>query len=245
VAAASAQGVELRLTYGPSLTSPNARVQIYAAGAGEETRAVLTASAAARDRDLDLARVWATLPGGEEAELADDGAPPDAAAGDGVFTFSREYRGAEVRGLAEGDAALGAEDGRGNRVVVTAAEAPALAVRKLEPPPVVAVTTGAEALELSWEPVEGAGGGYVVFLVPADRQSRFTGPGTGEVYSNFRNPGWGTSLSIPYGAIADWWAYPPRSPFLIILAASAGDADSYEASDKALVSATWYKPAPR
>jgi hypothetical protein len=245
VAAASARGVELQLTYGPSLTSPNVRVQVYAAVAGEEARAVLTAFAAVRDRDLDLARVWATLPGGEEAELADDGAPPDAAAGDGIFTFSREYRGAARGALAEGSATLAAEDRRGNRVVVTAAEAPALTLRKLKPPPVLAVATAAEALELSWEPVEGAEGGYVVFLVPADRQSRFTGPGTGEVYSNFRNPGWGTSLSIPYGAIADWWAYPPRSPFLIILAASAGDADSYEASDKALVSATWYKPAPR
>ena len=245
VTAASARGVDVQLTYGPSLTSANARLQVYAAGAGEEERAVLTVSAAARDRDLDLKRVWATLPGGEEVELADDGAPPDAAAGDAVFTYSREYRGAELQAPAEGAVTVAAEDGRGNRAVVTEEEAPGLAFRKLEPPPAIVLATGAEALELSWEFVEGAWGGYVVFLVPADRRDRFTGPGTGEVFTNFQNPVWSTSLSIPYASVADWWAYPAKSRFLVILVASAGDGDSYEASDKALVSATWYKPARR
>ena len=243
VTAASAAGVDLRLTYGPSLTAANARLQVYAAGAEEEGRAVLTISVAARDRDLDLDRVWATLPGGEEVELADDGAPPDAAAGDGVYTFNREYRGAELATLPEGAVTITAEDGRGNRAVVTEAEAPGLAVHKLEPPPAVVLDTGADALEVSWELVEGAWGGYVVFLVPADRRDRFTGPGTGDVFSNFRNPVWSTALSIPYASVADWWAYPARSRFLVILVASAGDGGSYEASDKALISATWYKPA--
>jgi hypothetical protein len=137
---------------------------------------------------------------------------------------------------------VAAEDGRGNRVVVTEAEAPGLAVRKLEPPPAVVLNTGPDALEVSWEPVEGARGGYVVFLVPADRRDRFTGPGTGEVFTNFQNPVWSTSLSIPHASVADWWAYPARSRFLVILVASAGDGGSYEASDKALLSASWYKP---
>lgn len=243
VTAAPAAGIDLRLTYGPSLSAANARLQVYAAGAGEEGRAVLTVSVAARDRDLDLERVWATLPGGEEADLADDGAPPDAAAGDGVYTYNREYRGAELAALPEGAVAIVAEDGRRNRVVVTEAEAPGLAVRKLEPPPAVVLNTGADALEVSWDLVEGAWGGYVVFLVPADRRDRFTGPGTGDVFTNFRNPVWSTSLSIPYASISDWWAYPARSRFLVILVASAGDGGSYEASDKALISTTWYKPA--
>jgi hypothetical protein len=243
VTAASAAGVDLRLTYGPSLSAANARLQVYAAGAGEEERGVLTVSVAARDRDLDLERVWATLPGGEEVDLADDGAPPDAAAGDSVYTYNREYRGAELAALPEGAVTVAAEDGRGNRAVVTEAQAPGLAVRKLEPPPAVVLDTGADALDVSWELVEGAWGGYVVFLVPADRRERFTGPGTGEVFSNFRNPVWSTALPIPYGSIADWWAYPARSRFLVILVASAGDGGSYEASDKALISATWYKPA--
>jgi hypothetical protein len=192
-----------------------------------------------------LRGVWAARRGGEEVDLADDGAPPDAAAGDGVFTYSREYRGEDLRNFAGGAVAITAEDGRGNRVVATEAEAPGLAVRKLEPPPAIILNTGAEALEVSWDVVEGASGGYVVFLVPADRRDRFTGPGTGEVFSNFQNPVWGTSLSIPYASVADWWGYPARSRFLVILRASAGDGDSFEASDKALITAAWYKPAPR
>jgi len=245
VSTASARDVDIRLTYGPSLSSANARLHNFAAGPGGEARAVLTISAAARDRDLDLERVWAVLPGGEEVELADDGGPPDAAAGDGVFTFSREYVGDELPALAGGEVTVWAEDRRGNRVRVTAAESPGLAVRKLEPPPALVLDTGVDALEVSWEPVEGAAGGCVVFLVPADRVDRFTAPGTGEVYSNFRNPVYGTTLRIPYGAIEDWWAYPAKSRFVIFLVASAGDGDSYQASDKALSSITWYKPVPR
>lgn len=245
VSAASARGVDVRLTYGPSLSSANARLHNFAAGPGDEARAVLTVSAAARDRDLDLARVWATLPDGGEVELADDGAPPDDAAGDGVFTLSREYRGDELARLTGGEVTVWAEDRRGNRVEVTGAESPGLTVRKLEPPPALVLDTGAEALEASWEPVEGAAGGYVVFMVPADRLERFTAPGTGEVYSNFQNPVYGTTLSIPYGAVEDWWAYPAGSRFVVFLVASAGDGDSYQASDKALISASWTKPAPR
>jgi hypothetical protein len=245
VSATSAEGVDVRLTYGPSLSSANARLHNFAADAAGPARAMLTISAAARDRDLDLARVWAVLPDGEQVELADDGAPPDAAEGDGVFTFSREYRGGELAALTAGEVTVWAEDGRGNAVRVTAAESPGLSVRKLEPPPALVVSTAADALELSWEPVEGAAGGYVVFLVPADRLERFSAPGTGEVYSNFRNPSFGTTLRIPYGAIADWWAYPGKAPFVIFLAASAGDAESYQASDKALISTSWFKPVSR
>ncbi len=245
VSASSAERVDVRLTYGPSLSSANARLHNFAADAAGPARAVLTISAAARDRDLDLARVWAVLPDGEQVELADDGAPPDAAEGDGVFTFSREYRGGELAALTAGEVTVWAEDGRGNAVRATAAESPGLAVRKLEPPPALVVSTAADALELSWEPVEGAAGGYVVFLVPADRLERFSAPGTGEVYSNFRNPSFGTTLRIPYGAIADWWAYPGKAPFVIFLAASAGDAEDYQASDKALISTSWFKPVSR
>ncbi len=245
VSDSSAAGVDVKLTYGPSLSSANARLHNFAPDAAGPARAVLTVSAAARDRDMDLARVWAVLPGGEEVALADDGAPPDAAAGDGIYTFSREYRGEELAALTGGDVTVWAEDARGNRVRVTAAESPGLAVRKLEPPPALVVKTGPDALDLSWEPVAGAGGGYVVFLVPADRLERFSAPGTGEVYSNFQNPAFGTTLHIPYAAIADWWAYPGKAPFVIFLAASAGDAENYQASDKALISTSWLKPVPR
>jgi hypothetical protein len=245
VRAASARAVDLTLTYGPSLSAANARLHNYAAGPGRERRAVLTISAAARDRDLDLAAVLATLPDGEEIELADDGEPPDAAAGDGIFTWRREYRGEEVASCAGGEVALVARDGRGNRAAATAAEAPGLRVSKLEPPPGLGLAAGAEALEVTWEAVEGAEGGYVVFLVPSDRLERFTAPGTGEVFSNFRHPAYGTSLTIPYAAIEDWWAYPAGSRFVVFLVASAGDADSYEGSDKAFVTSGWSKPAPR
>lgn len=244
VSSASARGVGIQLTYGPSLSSANARLHNFAAGPGTEARAVLTVSAAARDRDMDLARVWAVLPGEMEIELADDGLPPDEAAGDGIYTVSLEYRGEELARLEGGDVTVWAEDRRGNRVKVTAAESPGLTVRKLEPPPALMLETGADALEVSWEPVEGAAGGYVVFLVPADRLDRFTAPGTGEVYSNFKNPAFGTSLSIPYAAVEDWWAYPAKARFVVFLVASAGDGDSYQTSDKALISASWFKPAP-
>jgi hypothetical protein len=241
----SATGVNVKLAYGPSLSAANARLHNFAADAAGPARAVLTVSAAARDRDMDLARVWAVLPGGEEVALADDGAPPDAAAGDGIYTFSREYRGEALAALTGGDVTVWAEDARGNGVRVTAAESPGLEVHKLEPPPALVVNTGPDAVELSWEPVEGAAGGYVVFLVPADRLERFSAPGTGEVYSNFQNPTFGTTLRIPYGAIADWWAYPGKAPFVIFLAASAGDAENYQASDKALISTSWRKPVSR
>jgi hypothetical protein len=194
---------------------------------------------------MDLERIWATLPDGEEVELADDGVPPDAAGGDGVFTFSREYRGDELVRLTGGDVTVWAEDRRGNRVEVTAAESPGLAVRKLEPPPELVLDTGVDALEVSWDPVEDVAGGYVVFVVPADRLDRFKAPGTGEVYSNFQNPVYGTTLSIPYGAIEDWWAYPAKSRFVVFLVASAGDGASYRTSDKALINASWNKPMPR
>lgn len=245
VRAASARAVDLTLTYGPSLSAANARLHTYAPGPNREGRAVLTASAAARDRDLDLARVVATLPTGEEVEMTDDGEPPDAAAGDGIFTWRREYRGEEVAACPAGEVALVAEDGRGNRAAASAAEAPGLRIFKLEPPSAVGLAAGAEALEVTWEAVEGADGGYVVFLVPADRLERFSAPGTGEVFSNFRHPAYGTALTIPYAAIADWWAYPTGSRFVVYLVASAGDADTYEDSDKAFVTAGWSKPAPR
>jgi len=244
VSAASARGVEIQLTYGPSLSSANARLHNYGATAGGEARAVLTVSAAARDRDFNLERVWATLPGGEEVELADDGVPPDDAAGDGIYTFSREYRGQDLARLTDGDVTIWAEDSQGNRAAATAAAYPGLAVRKLEPP-AVSVEAGPEGLDVSWEPVPGADRGYVVFLVPADRLDRFTGRGTGELYSNFQNPVYGSTLFIPYDAIEDWWAYPAKSRFVVFLVASAGDGESYEASDKALTSVTWNKPAPR
>jgi hypothetical protein len=244
VSAASARGVEIRLTYGPSLSSANARLHNFGATAGSDARAVLTVSAAARDRDFNLERVWASLPGGEEAELADGGAPPDEAAGDGIYTFSREYRGADLALLADGEVKIWAEDSQGNRAAATAAEYPGLGVRKLEAP-ALAVDAGPEGLDVSWEPVPGADGGYVVFLVPADRLDRFTGLGTGELYSNFQNPVYGNTLFVSYEALEDWWAYPAGSRFVVFLVASAGDGESYEASDKALSSVTWNKPAPR
>jgi hypothetical protein len=147
--------------------------------------------------------------------------------------------------LTGGVVTVWAEDRRGNRVEVTAAASPGLTVRKLEPPRELVLDTGADALEVSWDPVEDAAGGYVVFVVPADRLDRFTAPGTGEVYSNFQNPVYGTTLSIPYGAIEDWWAYRAKSRFVVFLVASAGDGDSYRTSDKALISASWNKPMPR
>ncbi len=245
LSAASARGVGIQLAYGPLLSSANARLHNFAAGPGTEARGVLTVSAAARDRDMDLARVWAVLPSGAEVELNDDGLPPDDAAGDGIYTFSTEYFGDELSRLTGGDVTVWAEDRRGNRVQVAAAESPGLAVHKLEPPPALVLEAGADELTVSWEPVEGAAGGYVVFVVPADRLSRFTAPGTGEVYSNFNNPVFGTALSIPYAAIEDWWAYQAGARFVVFLVASAGDGDSYQTSDKALISAPWYKPAPR
>ena len=244
VSAASARGVEIQLTYGPSLSSANARLHNFGATAGGEARAVLTVSAAARDRDFNLERVWATLPGGEEVELADEGVPPDDAAGDGIYTFSREYRGQELARLADDEVTIWAEDSQGNRAAATTAEYPGLAVHRLEPP-AVSVEAGPEGLDVSWEPVPGADGGYVVFFVPADRWDRFTGRGTGELYSNFQNPVYGSTLFIPYDAVEDWWAYPAKSRFVVFLVASAGDGESYQASDKALSSTTWYKPAPR
>jgi len=170
--------------------------------------------------------------------------PPDDAAGDGIFTFSREYRGADLARLTDGEVTIWAEDGPGNRAAATAAAYPGLAVHKLEPP-AVSVEAGPEGLDVSWEAVPGADGGYVVFLVPADRWDRFTGRGTGELYSNFQNPVYGNTLFIPYDALEDWWAYPARSRFVVFLVASAGDGESYEASDKALASVTWNKPVPR
>jgi hypothetical protein len=242
---ASARGVDVRLAYGPSLSSANARLHNVAAGPGTEAHAVLVVSAAARDRDMNLARVWAVLPNAEEVMLLDDGTPPDDAESDGVFTFSREYGVGELASLAGGDVAVWAEDGQGNRVSVTAAQSPSLTVRRLEPPPALLLDTAADALTVSWEAVAGADGGYVVFLVPADRLDRFTGPGTGEVYSNFHNPSYGTTLTISYNAVEDWWAYPAKSRFVVFLVASAGDGDSYQTSDKAIISAPWFKPAAR
>ncbi|MGD8718099.1 MAG: carboxypeptidase-like regulatory domain-containing protein, partial [Candidatus Zixiibacteriota bacterium] len=240
VAASDATGVDIVLTYGPSLSSANARIQSFAGD-----RAVLALSAAARDRDMDLARVWAELPGGIEVDLADDGIPPDDAAGDGIYKYAREYRGEEFAARPEGDVVIYAEDGRGNRVTATVSESPGLRLARVDAPSGLELYTGAEGLDVSWTPVENAWGGYVVFLVPADRLDRFTGPGTGEVYSNFRNPSYGTALTIPYDAVEDWWAYPAGSKFTVFVIASAGDADNYQASDKAIITAEWRKPATR
>jgi len=187
--------------------------------------------------------VAAALPDGEEVALADDGVPPDDAAGDGVFTFRRVWQGEEVAAAPEGEVKVFAVDGRGNRTVVTAAEYRGLRVVKLEPPPALVLRAAADAVELSWGAVAGADGGYVVFLVPADRLARFRKPGTGEVYSNFGRATFGNTYTIPFAAAADWWAYPAGSSFTVMLVASAGDARAFADCDQAVVSASFAKPA--
>jgi len=237
-----AEDVMLVMTYAPALTAANARLQNYAA-AGAEPRAVLTVSTTVRDRDLDLKRVWAVLPDGEELELLDDGVPPDDAAGDGIYTFSRSWRGADVAAVPEGDVVVYAEDGQGNRATAAAAANPGLRITKLEPPASLAVDATADGLNVSWAPVAGAGGGYVVFLIPADRLARFTEPGTGDVFSNFANPVFDTALAVPFAAVQDWWAYPAGSRFVVMLVASAGDAPAFGPADKAIMTTEWVKPA--
>lgn len=233
----------LELTYGPSLSGANARLQVYAEGPGLQSRAVLALMAAAGDRDRNLVRVWARLPSGEEVALGDDGVPPDAAAGDGVFTFERTFSPGEWASIAEGPAAIFAEDAKANRAAAAVNAAPGLEVVRLEPPAEVKVETAADGIVVSWGSVPRAEGGYVVFIVPEDRLARFTEPGSAEVYSNFERPVFETTLAIPYNALTDWWAYPAGSRFIAMVVASAGDGDTFQSSDKALATAIWAKPA--
>lgn len=243
VTVADATAVSFALSYGPTIGTANARVQYYGAGPGIESRAVLSLSASVSDRDLDLKRVWAKLPDGSELELADDGVAPDAAAGDGIFTRSEVFD--DISKVPTGAVVVAAVDGRGNALEVSDKTFGGLTASKLTPPAEVSVAVERESLNVAWSPVAGARGGYVVFVIPAERLSRFTEAGTAEVFSNVGNPTFDTKLTIPFAAMRDWWAYPPRAQFVVMVVASAGDAPNFQDSDKAVMTTEWFKPIPR
>jgi len=242
--ARDAAALKITLTYGPALADANARLQLYGAGPAMTPKAVLTVSVAASDRAGDLERVWATLPGGEEVPLTDDGVPPDAAAADGVYTYSRVYEGDDVAAVPAGEVTIYAEDARGERAAADAEAYPGLRLIPLTPPTGlnVKVDGAAELVTASWDPVAGAEGGYVVFVIPGDRLERFTEPGSAEIFSNFANPVFDPRIVIPFAALTDWWAYPARSRFVLMVVASAGDGRTFQISDKSLVTAEWLKP---
>lgn len=224
-------GLELTLAFAPTISDANARLQYYSTA---ESRAVLNVNAVVTDRDSDVSRVWAVLPDGSETELMDDGGEYDAARGDGVYSYGIEYSIDEIPALLLGGVALTAEDSFGNITTAGTVGYPGLEITELPPLTGVAAAQTENGIEIKWDEIAGADGGYVAFIVPYDRFERFNEPGTAEVWSNYRNPLFTNEVLVQYKSIEDWWAYPKNAVFYIIIAASAGDGSTYRTSDKSL-----------
>ncbi len=224
-------GLELTLAFAPAISDANARLQYYSAA---ESRAVLNVNAVVTDRDSDVSRVWAVLPDGNDTELMDDGGEYDAARGDGVYSYGIEYGIDEIPALLFGGVTLTAEDSFGNIATAGTVGYPGLEITELSSLTGVTAAQTENGIEIKWDEIEGAGGGYVAFIVPYDRFERFTEPGTAEVWSNYRNPLYTDKVLVQYKFIEDWWAYPKGAVFYVIVAASAGDGSTYRTSDKSL-----------
>ncbi|MCP4231751.1 MAG: hypothetical protein GY771_16605 [bacterium] len=228
-------GLDLILAYAPNISDANARLQNYSAGEG---RAELLVTAVITDRDSDVSRVWVVLPTGDEVELSDDGADADVVAGDGIYTYGVEYENDAVPSEMFGEVTVSAEDSFGNVARAGAVGYPGLGISGLPDLTGIDAEQEGNGIRISWGGIEGAEGGYVVFIVPYDRFERFTEPGTAEVWSNYRNPLYTSEVLVQYKSIEDWWAYPTGAVCHIVVAAAAGDGTTFRASDKSLTIVT-------
>jgi len=238
-----AEGIDITLTYVPAITAANARIQHYLDPAGEGEKAVLRITARVRDPDMDLEKVLAVLPDGTEFELLDVGLGPDEAPNDNIFTAEATYRGTEMAAMPVGDVTLYARDRFGNEASAGPARHPGLYARLLPVPANVRAIDKPDGINVVWDTVAGADGGYVVFLIPLDRLDRFKGPDTAEVWSNHRAPTFEPRLTIPYESIEDWWAYPVGARFALMVTAGAGDARTVGDSDKSIYVLPYTKSA--
>jgi hypothetical protein len=236
--------VKLSLGHRPVLRNPMARLYVFAATPESPAHASLYLSVAAADADYDISAVTVITSEGEQIALHDDGKDGDQQADDGVYSRIMELASGKISPMGTvSNYHIEVDDKKGNSVMVGPEDFPSLSIHSLEPPQGLKVEAGKEELKVSWnEAAVAPQGGYLLFIMPADRESRFDGPGTGELYTNFPLPYHDVhEVTLSIEQLGNYWSVPRGSRMLCILMALANDADP-AGSDKAI--AKFYFPKP-
>jgi hypothetical protein len=234
--------VKLSLGHRPVLRNPMARLYMFAATPQTPAHASLYLSVEAADADYDISGVTVITGQGEKIELHDDGKDGDQKADDGVYSRIMELEPGKVPVAGKEESyRIEVDDKKGNSVVVGPQDFPSLSIHSLEPPQGLKVEAGKDELKISWDLAAVApSGGYLLFIMPADRESRFDGPGTGELYTNFPLPYHDVNeVTLSIEQLGNYWSVPRGDRMLCILMALANDADP-AGSDKAI--AKFYFP---
>jgi len=236
--------VKLSLGHRPVLRNPMVRLYVYAAAPESPAHASLYLSVEAADADYDISDVTVITSEGEHIELHDDGKDGDQKADDGVYSRVMELAPGKIPAAGTvKNYKIKVDDKKGNSVVIGPEDFPSLSIHSLEPPQGLVVEAGKEELKVSWnEAAVAPPGGYLLFILPADRESHFDGPGTGELYTNFPQPYHDVNeVTLSIDQLGNYWSVPRGNRMLCILMALAKDADP-AGSDKAI--AKFYFPKP-
>jgi hypothetical protein len=236
--------VKLSLGNRPVLRNPTARLYVYAASPQTAAHATLYLSVETSDADYDISTVTVITSQGEHIELHDDGKDGDQKANDGIYSRVLELVAGKVPTVdTVSNYQVQVNDKKGNSVVVGAEDFPSLSVHSLEPPQGLKAEAGKEELRVSWDKAAVAPpGGYLLFILPADREGHFDGPGTGELYTNFPQPYRDVDeITLNINQLGNYWSVPRGSRMLCILMALANDADP-AGSDKAIAKFYFTKP---
>lgn len=228
----------------PSISEPLVRFYYYPAEGSNPAHATVYAYTQVSDSDYDLTKVEVIAPDGTRRALGDDGKDGDTTADDGIFTRVWELTGAEIP--QEGSSqqySVEAQDEMGNIVTVGANDFPALSVIVLSKPQAFNVTAEKEELKISWTPSDPPpAGGYLLFILPADKVNLFNGPGSGELYTNYPKPFHReTTLSLTLDDLGNYWSLPHGTKMVAILMSVADDADPGRA-DKTITKYYFNKP---
>ncbi len=236
--------VKLSLGHRPVLRNPMARLYVFAATPESPAHASLYLSVATDDSDYDIAGVTVITSEGEQIALHDDGKDGDQKADDGVYSRVMEIAPEKIpiAGTVR-SYRIKVDDKKGNSVMVGPEDFPSLSINSLDPPQGLKVEAGKEELKVSWnEATVAPQGGYLLFIMPADRENRFDGPGSGELYTNFPLPYHDVNeVTLSIEQLGNYWSVPRGSRMLCILMALANDADP-AGSDKSI--ARFYFPKP-
>jgi hypothetical protein len=244
VLAGADREVKLNLGHRPVLQNPMARLYVYAADAQTLAHATLYLSVGASDADYDISDVTVITSQGEHIALHDDGKDGDQRADDGIYSRVMELEAAQIPPVGSVNSyRIQVDDKKGNSVVVGPEDFPSLSVHSLEPPQGLKVEADKEELRINWdESVVAPPGGYLLFILPADRESHFDGPGTGELYTNFPQPYHDLNeVTLSIDQLGNYWSISRGSRMLCILMALANDADA-AGSDKAIAKFYFTKP---
>gem|GEM_PF-1311892 len=230
-----ASNLHLKLMYVPAFGYANARLSHFAPFGGEEERYELFVWALVSDEDYDLHSVTATLPNGSELGLNDEGREGDVVAGDGIYSLlvSLSPQEIPVPGVVGEGLTLTAVDMVGNTTIVGWAQFPGLALVNLDLVESITALDDGEVVNISWQGVDfPERATYIIFIIPKGVFEGFSGPDTGEVWSNFARPTRLTEQYIDRARISGYWGTPSGSRYVVAVAVLGADTRKTEDMDK-------------